>query len=649
MLNRKYSANNKNIHPSTMKTTVNYPVLPPRYSPTKLRFLHALACAVALALTAQVASAQTWTGATTGFANTSNLNTWNLATNWTSPATIPNAAGSTATFSNLTGALTVYADTAAATNITIGTLNLNSNQDLLLGMRDANPQPTDPTDLGSFTFDGNGQAAVVNVGTGVSSNRGIYLASKKTGGFALSSNLTVNLNVGPNTGRVFGVRSTLTPAVLGSAALNGNGNTITLNGGRLAFLGNGSSLRNVTVDLRNADKLAFDIGSSSNHLETNVTYQIGKVGGQDVSIGGSLTVAAKWELSGNVEFFGASNRGFTNSGFIADASGTNTVTYGNAALTSGFGSVTLSGTVANTYSGGTLVRLTANTTVLNANKAGAFGTGLLTLNTGNVKLGADQTIGGLAGLTGSSVTGSGTTQRVLEINSASNASYAGALGNIGANENNLRLVKNGIGIQTLTGANTYIGTTTVTAGTLLLNTSHTGGAAYSVSGTGTLGGNGTIIATSLATAAGSKLAPGSASGLAGNLTLTLSGGANISASSNDSGAYVFDLAAPGASDRITLTLGTLDIGTMANADFVFSELTGFAQGTYILFNAASAITGSVTSALNSISFTGGLTGTLSLDSINNDVLLTVVPEPTTWVLLAFSMTTVMLLRRRKRA
>jgi len=538
----------------------------------------------------------------------------------------------------------VYADTAAATNITIGTLNLNSNQTLLLGNNDTTSDPI--SDLGTFTFDGNGQAAVLNVGSGVVSGRGIILSSKKIGGFALTTDLTVNLNAGSNTGRVFGVRS-IPNAAANSAALNGNGRTITLNGGRLALFNNGSALRNVTVDLRNADKLALTIGSASNHLETDVIYRIGKSGGQEVDIGGSLTVAAKWELFENVEFFGASNRGLTLSGFIADASGTNTVTYGRTG--NGFGSVTLSGANANTYSGGTLVRLTANTTLLNANKVGAFGTGLLTLNTGNVKLGADQTIGGLAGLTGSSVTGSSATQRVLEINSANNASYAGALGNIGANENNLRLVKNGIGIQTLTGANTYIGTTTVTAGTLLLNTSHTGGAAYSVSGTGTLGGNGTIIATSLATAAGSKLAPGSALGLAGNLTLTLSGGANISASSNDSGAYVFDLAAPGASDRITLTLGTLDIGTMANADFVFSELTGFAQGTYILFDAASAITGSVTSALNSISFTGGLTGTLSLDSINNDVLLTVVPEPTTWVLLAFSMTTVMLLRRRKRA
>ena len=251
--------------------------------------------------------------------------------------------------------------------------------------------------------------------------------------------------------------------------------------------------------------------------------------------------------------------------------------------------------------------------------------------------------------TGSLIASSGLTAITLtgtnnNIGGVGNLAIAAPIGGSGGG-----FSKIGAGTVTLSGASTYTGNTTVTAGTLLLNTSHTGGAAYSVSGTGTLGGNGTIIATSLATAAGSKLAPGSALGLAGNLTLTLSGGANISASSNDSGAYVFDLAAPGASDRITLTLGTLDIGTMANADFVFSELTGFAQGTYILFDAASAITGSVTSALNSISFTGGLTGTLSLDSINNDVLLTVVPEPTTWVLLAFSMTTVMLLRRRKRA
>ena len=321
-----------------MKTTISHAL---RYSPANLRFLHALACAAALPLTAHVASAQTWAGATTGSANTSNLNTWNLSTNW-NPTTIPNAAGSTATFSTLTGSLTVYADLAAANNFTIGTLNLHSNQNLVLGNT-----ATSPTDMGTFTFDGNSAAAVLNVDAAVSSNKGIYLGSKKTGGFSLNSNLTVNLNVGPNTGRVFGVRSTAT-AALGSAALNGNGNTITLNGGRLQMASsgfNGSSFRNVTLDLRNADTYALEIGGSSNHLETDVTIRIGKTGGQIVALSGGVTVAAKWQLSSDISTTGSSGRALTLSGVIEDESGTNKVTYAQ------IGTVTLSGAAANTYAG----------------------------------------------------------------------------------------------------------------------------------------------------------------------------------------------------------------------------------------------------------------------------------------------------------
>lgn len=613
--------------------TITKPSL--RYSPANLRFLHALACAAALPLTAHVASAQTWQGATSGSLNTSNLNTWNLSTNW-NPTTIPNAAGSTATFNTLTGELTVFADTAAATNITIGTLNLNSNQNLSLGSTGVSP-----TDLGTFTFDGNSSAAVLNVGSAVSSGIGIILRSKASGGFALTTDLTVNLNAGANTGRTFNVNSSFTPVALGSAALNGNGRTITLNGGRLAFLGNGSSLRNVTVNLRNADKLALDIGSSSNHLETNVTYQIGKAGGQEVAINGTLNVAAKWELSGDVEFFGGSTRGFTNSGFIEDASGSNTVTYGNAALTSGFGSVTLSGANANTYSGGTLVRLTANTTLLNANKAGAFGTGLLTLNTGNVKLGANQTIGGLAGLTGSSVTGNSTSiQRELEINSANNASYAGALGNGGTGENNLRLVKNGIGIQTLSGNSTYTGTTTVTAGTLLVNGSLGASSAVSVSNVGTLGGSGSVLGTVTTAGTGSVIAPGNSPG---NLTL---GALNASSGST----FNFELGT--TSDLLTIN-GLFTGSTAANGlVFNFSDSGGLVAGSaYTLMSFASvssldyadffANTLPVSFILDTTFGTGGY----QINTNNLQVQFAVIPEPTTSAMLGLGLLSLIGLRR----
>jgi autotransporter-associated beta strand protein len=56
---------------------------------------------------------------------------------------------------------------------------------------------------------------------------------------------------------------------------------------------------------------------------------------------------------------------------------------------------------------------------------------------------------------------------------------------------NLQL-QNTNGTLRLTGANTYVGTTVVNAGTLLVNGSHTGGGAYTVGTSAILGGNGSI-------------------------------------------------------------------------------------------------------------------------------------------------------------
>jgi autotransporter-associated beta strand protein len=72
------------------------------------------------------------------------------------------------------------------------------------------------------------------------------------------------------------------------------------------------------------------------------------------------------------------------------------------------------------------------------------------------------------------------------------------------------LVKTGSGIQKLTGANSYRGTTTVSSGTLLVDGTHNGAGNYSTGSTGTLGGTGTInlAGTNSVTVSTGSLAPG---------------------------------------------------------------------------------------------------------------------------------------------
>jgi fibronectin-binding autotransporter adhesin len=228
----------------------------------------------------------------------------------------------------------------------------------------------------------------------------------------------------------------------------------------------------------------------------------------------------------------------------------------------------------------------------------------------------------------------------------SDGNFTGIIGQFGS----ATVQKIGLGTQIFGGASTYGGGTQVIAGTLLLtNTegSATGTGSVSVSAGATLGGTG-IASGSTTLAAGAKLSPGADAGLTGNLTF--SNGLNLSASSNDTGAYLFTLDTLASSDKITLTSGTdfaLNVGTLDVSDFTFTTTGNFTTGAYVLFNANSAIAGSIGIA-DTYDFGGGLTGTLSIDTINNDVLLTVVPEPSAALLGGFGVACLLWRGRRCR-
>lgn len=212
---------------------------------------------------------------------------------------------------------------------------------------------------------------------------------------------------------------------------------------------------------------------------------------------------------------------------------------------------------------------------------------------------------------------------------------SGTLRNLSQLNGGGTLTKTTAGTLTVAGTNTYTGTTVISLGTLLVTGTHTGGGAYSINSGGTLGGNGTITTASNAgvtLAAGGKLSPGTS---AGNLQFDLGSGVlNLSAgvTSSNSQALLFELGS--SSDKITLTNAgsSLNIGSglLEFDDFVFTNIAGFGPGTYTLFDTGNTIVGTLGSTLTGS--VGGYSATIQFANSNQDLVLNVVPEPSTALL-----------------
>ena len=198
------------------------------------------------------------------------------------------------------------------------------------------------------------------------------------------------------------------------------------------------------------------------------------------------------------------------------------------------------------------------------------------------------------------------------------------------------VTKEGSGTVTLNAANTYSGSTIVTNGTLALGSGGSisnspliqlvvAGATLDVSANPSfcllkgqeLKGIGQVKG-SVTNNAGSMMTPGN---LIGTLTfqnnLTLNPGAtnNFELGTNTTAGTTYDQ---------VVVAGTLNVNGIGWSDFSFSTNSTFGVGSYRLFHATTALSGSLGAAISGS--VGSLTGTLTLDAINKDVVLTVGTE-----------------------
>ncbi|MCX5653716.1 MAG: autotransporter-associated beta strand repeat-containing protein, partial [Planctomycetota bacterium] len=260
---------------------------------------------------------------------------------------------------------------------------------------------------------------------------------------------------------------------------------------------------------------------------------------------------------------------------------TNTVTLGSGAHTINVNGLNMTGTISGQLTGGTnLTKDGPGTLVLN-NAGNDFG-GSVTINGGTLRhnvagsiptgrimtvaAGAAFNMNGI-GQSIDSLNGAGSVinpggAALLTINGSTDGTFSGVLAATTAA--NLALTKSGTNTQTLSGANTYGGATAITAGTLLVNGTHTGGDNYTVSGT--LGGTGTITLASGKTVtvqSGGTLAPGASVG-----TLTI----NNDMTWAGLGAYLWEIdntsGTPGADWDLLKLNGTLNITADATDKFL---------------------------------------------------------------------------------
>ena len=423
-------------------------------------------------------------------------------------------------------------------------------------------------------------------------------------------------------------------------ALGGGGGALTLNGGALSLQ------RGITANVDAGLKIAvnnsvitshegfgetaalrgFDVNSadlivnagitgavldSTINIATNVYgFRVDTLAGSDLVIQGVITG-------------GGNAQGAVNAGTMVGTDSTAFWKRGTGKLTlTGASDFTASGNPAVTSVQEGIVLLSGGNDRLPSTAAVYIGA---TNNTsGKLVLdGISQTVTGLQSIgtgTGNTVVGGSEIEATLIVNNTNNYTFGGKLGGSGTYENKLALTKDGPGVLTLTGANTFTGATTVNAGTLLLTgtLATTGAVQINTGGILAGAGNGTTsgLLGALNVASGAILQPGltANTGSIGTLFttgLTFSGEArfDLTAGNFTAGGAINDLiSVTGAASFDGGTLSPTISGLASAGVYTLISTTGGISGTLPVINAASSST-------TRLSFTPNVVG--------NDLKLTV--------------------------
>jgi len=341
--------------------------------------------------------------------------------------------------------------------------------------------------------------------------------------------------------------------------------------------------------------------------------------------------------------------GFSGAGVLTVTNAANS--FAGGVTTGGWNSLSADSTtvIANTGSNSALGsggNITINNSAINLSGFTAAQTSNRTWNVGNTNAALNNNGNNSINLTGS-ITNNIGANGTLALGGNYTAGINTVSGTISNGTNSLG-IRIAAGKWELSGSNSYSGTTTVSAGTLLVNNltgSGTGSGSVVVNG-GILGGNGTVSG-SVTVNSGAALAPGNSPGLLTVGSLVLNTGSATALEINGTGRGT-------TYDAIDITAGG---GLQFGGNFTLGFGGALGNTTLDLFNFTTTSTGDIASFVSTGTYAGtwGKTGdiwslnsggtVLSFSELTGD--LTVIPEPGTMALLTASLIVLVIFRRRK--